>query len=414
MTVRHARPLVVVGGGLAGLAAAVTAQRAGLATCLVEQQPALRGPRRLLAAVAASGVETWPETAVWGIWGRDLALCGPRGQSAILTFEQLIVASGAFARPVAFPGWTLPGVITVGSESDVLEPAIAPGQRVVVAGYGPFVAAAARDLQQHGIEPLAVLDAAARDGRLVVRAAGDGHLQRVVSARSAPDWSPQPGTEQVIDPVDALVLAFGRLPEDQLARLAGCALDSRPFVDPHLRRDAWLRSSVPGVLVAGDAGGIVGAAAAVDQGRLAGLAAALDAGTIEPQPAERLARPIRRRLADRPLLAASPRPGLFALADPETVICRCEHVTAGHLAERRFAGSIEPGPLIAETRAGMGICQGRQCASLIAATIARHAGLPIEHIPPITPRPPIVPVPLGAIAERPPMFPPLVEPAAAL
>ena len=74
-----------------------------------------------------------------------------------------------------------------------------------------------------------------------------------------------------------------------------------------------------------------------------------------------------------------------------------------------FEGSLEPAGVIAETRAGMGLCQGRNCACLIAATIARQARVPIQHIPAITPRPPIVPVPLGVLAENPPVFPPLPE-----
>jgi hypothetical protein len=86
------------------------------------------------------------------------------------------------------------------------------------------------------------------------------------------------------------------------------------------------------------------------------------------------------------------------------VICRCEDVTAREIAARLFPGSVEPGPVIAESRAGMGRCQGRNCASLIAATISRHTGQPLERIPPITPRPPAVLVPLGALEERPPVF----------
>lgn len=108
-----------------------------------------------------------------------------------------------------------------------------------------------------------------------------------------------------------------------------------------------------------------------------------------------------------------PKPGLFALAEPETDICRCEDVSAAQLVEHMFEGSIDPAGVIAETRAGMGLCQARNCACLIAATVARPARVPLERIPPITPRPPIVPVPLGVLAEQLPVFPPLLERAAA-
>ena len=74
MTARERRALVVVGGGLAGLAATAEARRAGLATCLIEQRSVLRGPRELVDEVQASGAEICLDTAVWGIWGHELAV----------------------------------------------------------------------------------------------------------------------------------------------------------------------------------------------------------------------------------------------------------------------------------------------------------------------------------------------------
>ena len=298
MSVRHSRRLVVVGGGLAGLAAAVTAQRAGLPTCLIEQRPSLRGPRQLLAAVASSGIEVWVDTAAWGLWGRELALCGPQGPSSVLAFDQLVVGTGAFERPVAFPGWTLPGVMTASGAVGLLEQGVVPGQRLLVAGYSSWITDATAALRRHGVEPVAVLDASARGGRLVVRAEGEDRLQRVVTARLNADWYVRPGSEQALE-VDALVMAFGAIPEDRLLRLAGCEHSGSAFIDPRTTHDAWQRTSVPGVLVAGDAGGIVGAEAALEQGRLAGLAAAVDAGCLSLAQAERRARPVRRRLQRR-------------------------------------------------------------------------------------------------------------------
>jgi NADPH-dependent 2,4-dienoyl-CoA reductase/sulfur reductase-like enzyme len=288
VTARRSRRLVVVGGGLAGVAAAVEARRAGLETCLVEQGPELRAPGQLLAELAASGAEALLETAAWGIWGRDLALCESGARSSLLSFEHLIIATGSFEGP----------------------------------------------------------------------------------------------------------LALGLQPEDRLARLAGCAFSGSAYLDPWSTRDACMRTSVLGVLVAGDAGGIVGEQAAIDQGRLAGLAAAMDAGCAPATEVE--AGPIQRRLAQPE--------SVFPRLESDTVICSCEGVTVGQLTERLFPGSIEPAGVIAETRATMGVCQGRQCATLVAISIARHAGVPLESIPPITPRPPIVPIPLGAIAEGPPVF----------
>jgi thioredoxin reductase len=394
VTARRNRRLVIVGGGPAGVAAAIEARRAGLETCLVEQRSSLPTDESLPAEC-----EVLLDTAAWGLWGRDLALCGPNAHSSLVTFDYLIVATGAFERTVAFPGWTLAGVSTL---DDVR------GERVVVAGYGTPLTGALHSLASRGIRVTATLDASSR---LPVRAEGDDHLERLVSMAVDATWSPRPGTEQTIE-ADSLVLAFGSVPEDRLLRLAGCAFDGSPFVNPSTRCDAWMRTSVAGVLAAGDAGGIVADAdAAADQGRLAALAVAMDAGCIDVDEAERRAESIPLNVAQ--LMTELPRDGLFELADHDTVICACESVTAGQVSACIYPGSLEPAGVIAETRATMGICQGRKCASLVAGVLARQAGVALDQIPPITPRPPVVPVPIGALAERPPVFPPLSQLSAA-
>jgi thioredoxin reductase len=409
MSRRERRELVVVGGGLAGVSAAVEARRAGLDTCLVEQRSALRGPRTLAARARSSGAEICLETLAWGIWGREVAVCSAAGPTRTLVADQVILATGAYERPVAFPGWSLPGVMSAGGAVALLRQGVSPGQRVLVAGYGRWVQTAATELRSAGVHVIDVVDATApRGARLVLRAEGEARLQRAVVARVDAEWRPRAATEQVSE-LDTLVLAFGYLPENQLARLAGCQQAGSEYMGPRTVCDAWLRSSVPGVLVAGDAGGIVGADAALQQGRLAGLTAALDAGRVKLAEAEPRARAIRRRLLGLGSAADAPGPGVYGLADAGTLICRCEDVSAGEIAERLFDDSVEPGLVIAESRAGMGSCQGRNCASLIAATISRHTGRPLDRIPSITPRPPAVLVPLGALAERPPEFEPLAE-----
>jgi NAD(P)H-nitrite reductase large subunit len=284
--------------------------------------------------------------------------------------------------------------MSAGGAARLLEQGVRPGERVLLAGHGAWVAAAATELRRVGLELVDVVDA--DDGRIVVRAEGERGVERAVIASA--------GSETMVE-IDALVLAFGWLPENQLARLAGCQHTDGAYVSPTVVRDDWMRTGVPGVLVAGDAGGIVGAEASLEQGRLAGLAVAVAAGRLTQAEADQRAGSLRGHQG----FVAGPRAGLHALADADTVICRCEDVTAGQIVERLFDGGLEPGPVIAETRAGMGSCQGRNCLSLIAATIACHFGQPIEGVPAITPRPPVVPVWVGALAERPPEFAPVTD-----
>jgi Pyridine nucleotide-disulphide oxidoreductase len=227
VTARHTRALVVVGGGVAGRAAAVEARRAGVSTCVVDSRPALRAPSELLAAFESSGAETWLGTTVWGIWGHDLALCGPRNQSTVLAFDQLIVATGAFERPVAFPGWTLPGVMTVGQAERLLDQGAVLGQRVLLAGYGRPVAAATADLRERAVNLVGVLSASATTGQVPVRAEGEGLLERIVVADVDANWYPRSGTEKVAD-IDAVVLALTAWPDWPGASIRAAPISTRP------------------------------------------------------------------------------------------------------------------------------------------------------------------------------------------
>jgi hypothetical protein len=243
-----------------------------------------------------------------------------------------------------------------------------------------------------------------RYGRIVVRAEGDGRVERVVHAAVDRSWRVIPGTEEQVE-ADTLCVGYGFVPSIELLRLAGC--DFRYDEDlggPVVVVDEWHRTTVPAVSAAGDGAGIAGALVAVDEGRLAALGAALDLEALSAPEAERQAKPVRARLARKALFRRALRrlhtigEGVYELAADDTVVCRCEEVTRGEL----YAAAAETTDLNVVkslTRAGMGLCQGKTCQRQVAATIAARHGIPIESVPPATPRFPVRPVPMGAIAD---------------
>jgi NAD(P)H-nitrite reductase large subunit len=240
--------------------------------------------------------------------------------------------------------------------------------------------------------------------RIVVRAEGDGSVEAVVHAAAGPDWRPVPGTEERVA-ADTLCLGYGFVPSTELLRLAGCAFDwDDDRGGPVVRVDEWMRTSVPGVLAAGDGTGVEGSHVAVDEGRLAALGAALDAGRLTAAAARDAAAPGRRRLRRRRAFRAAlahmhaPGLGIDELATTDTVVCRCEEVTRAALDEA-IEASADPSVVKGLTRAGMGLCQGRNCQRQVAALIARRHGGRIADVPVATPRSPVRPVPLGAIAD---------------
>ena len=156
------------------------------------------------------------------------------------------------------------------------------------------------------------------------------------------------------------------------------------------------RTTVPGVLAAGDGTGVAGSYVAVDQGRLAALGIVGD---------EARAAPIRRRLEQKRRFARALRRmhrvgrGIYELATPETVVCRCEEVTRGDL-DRAIDATTDVNVVKGFTRATMGLCQGRNCQRQVAALIAARHTRRIEDVPVATPRSPVRPVPLAVVADE--------------
>jgi NADPH-dependent 2,4-dienoyl-CoA reductase/sulfur reductase-like enzyme len=458
--------LLIIGGGPAGLAAAATAAGHGLRTIVLDERPTpggqvykqpgpgfhIRDPARLgrdyLRGVSLTrqaveaGAELRAGAEVAALDGTS-AVVVAGGRSYPVRARRLLIAAGAHDRPVAFPGWTLPGVVTAGGAQALVKASrVVPGNRVAFAGSGPLALAFPAQLRHYGVNVVLVLEAgpppgpraltglgraAAGNGellrdaagyrwqltryrvptryrRIIVAAEGDGRVEAMVHAAVDRDWRVVPGSQQRIA-VDTICLGYGFVPADELLRLAGCAFGyDEDLGGAVVERDDWQRTNVPGVLAAGDVAGVRGALSAADQGRLAALGAAADLGALSAAAADRLARPVRARLVRKerfraalaPLYAVGP--GLYELTTPQTVVCRCEEVTRAEL-DTAIAATADVNVIKSYTRAGMGLCQGRNCRRQVAALVAASTGTPIAGVPAATPRPPARPVPLAALAD---------------
>jgi NAD(P)H-nitrite reductase large subunit len=197
--------------------------------------------------------------------------------------------------------------------------------------------------------------------------------------------------------VDALAVGFGFRPSTELVRLLGCAMsDGGDGSDPLPVRDEWGRTSLPGVYVAGEAAGVAGVHAAAARGTLAAAAAARDlrlrplASHLERRAARR-ARSTERFAALNASLFPPPADRVAALPD-DTVVCRCEAVTAGQVRCAVSTGWNERNSTKGATRAGMGPCQGRECGFAVSTLVRQAGGLPGAPFPA---RQPIKPVPVS-------------------
>ena len=475
-------PIVIVGAGPAGLRAAEQLVRAGQRPVLIDEatrvggqiyrQPpaALQRSRQALYGFEAGKagalhdtfaalrpqIDYRPDSLVWQIEGNTLHLAsaaasggGPLTRASTQRFSALILATGATDRVLPFPGWTLPGVFTLGGAQVVLKAqACLIGPQVVFAGSGPLLYLVAWQYAQltarQGGQVLAVLDGAppgaawralprllarpevlargayylarlraagvpVHHGVRLQRADGDGRLESLT-------W--QAGGRTVTTACDALAFGHGLRPETQLADLAGCAFHFDPADQAWLpRSDGAGRSSVPGVYLAGDGAGILGADAAELSGALAAVTALGDLRR-QPAPAQVLASAsasasasaMSRQLAQQlqrhrrfraGLELLSPPPADWATSAPdELIVCRCEEITAGDLrACVRDTGLQDINRLKALTRIGMGRCQGRMCAPAASRLLAIAAGCTLAEVGRLRGQAPVKPLPIRLLAE---------------
>jgi NAD(P)H-nitrite reductase large subunit len=147
---------------------------------------------------------------------------------------------------------------------------------------------------------------------------------------------------------------------------------------------------------------IAGARAAEAQGRLVGLGAAEALGRMNAM--QLLIRAAshesvldgERRV--RPFLDALYRPPAFITAPADdTIVCRCEEVTAGRVREMARLGCRGPNQTKFFSRCGMGPCQGRVCGGVVTQLLAAELDLPAQEVGAYRIRAPLKPVPLRAL-----------------
>jgi NADPH-dependent 2,4-dienoyl-CoA reductase/sulfur reductase-like enzyme len=391
----------------------------------------------LLSGMSASGVSYLSGATVW-MASRDLEIgVSANGMSRIIGARHILLATGALERPFPIPGWTLPGVLTAGAAQSLLKSSgLVPQGRFVLAGTGPLLWLLAHQLIAAGAPPLAVLDTTPPVRRAAVLGALPGFLfspyllkglrlmrhvrskVRVVNAitelkaigddrlRSVA-YRSKNGPIETID-VDGLFLHQGVAPNVNMASAAGCEMvwdDVQLCWKPVT--DAWGRSSVPGISVAGDGAGINGAEAAACLGRLCGLDVAAKLGRMTEAERDAAAGSTRRELSRfargrRFLDLMFQPPETFRRAAPDTIVCRCEEVTGRQITETvADFGNVGPNQLKSYLRCGMGPCQGRLCGLTVTEMIAAERKVSPAEVGYYRLRFPIKPITVAEIASLP-------------
>ncbi|MDQ3012089.1 MAG: NAD(P)/FAD-dependent oxidoreductase [Acidobacteriota bacterium] len=412
--------VLVIGGGPAGLAAAVSAKQTGARVAIVDDNPGLggqiwRGEQRKhqdktgtpeaaewFKRVQAAQVEFIGGARVYDKPEAGLLLAETFDGVLKLGYRKLILATGARERFLPFPGWTLPGVAGAGGLQALVKSGWPiEGKKVVVSGTGPLLLAVAAYLRKRSAQVLLIAEQAPlgtllsfgvglwrSPGKIIqaiqlkrelagvrhltgcwpIAADGDGQLQRVTLRRRQQTWDVE---------CDYLACGFHLVPNTELAVFFDCVLR-----DGVVQVDEFQQTTVPNIYCAGESTGIGGLEVSLIEGRIAGLAAT---GQHEKAQALFAERGKLQRFADLLNRTFALREELKSLPQLDTIVCRCEDVSFAQLQQ-------QPGWRDAKlhTRCGMGPCQGRVCGAAIEFLL----GWQPESV-----RPPVFPVKVGSLIQ---------------
>mgnify|MGYP002619802734 CR=1 FL=1 len=395
----------------------------------------------LIEKFLSSGTKYLANATVWGVTrltgeadeGFEVHYStGHGGQAHAMTARRILLATGAQERPFPIPGWTLPGVVTAGAAQILLKTSgIAPGEGAVLAGCGPLLYLLAWQYLNAGVKvdrllettppgrwiralphvPGFLLSPYLAKGLKLMRAVRSAiPIERHVLALQAVgrnrlesvSFRTKGRLHQV--PASHLMLHQGVVPNVNLSRALGLDHvwnDRLACWEP--RVDVWGETSSPGIAMAGDGAGIGGARAAEQQGRLAALQVAATLGRIDNMQRDRLAREPRQILA-RAMRGRAffdelyQPPESYRRPSDDTIVCRCEEISARQVRETVRLGCMGPNQMKAFLRCGMGPCQGRMCGLTVSELIAEERGMSPAEVGYYRIRFPIKPVTLGHVA----------------
>lgn len=461
------KPVVIVGAGPSGLACAQTLSAAGVAVVVIDDnarpggqyfrqlplpftsgrdsrllRDAARG-RALIEVLSRPQVRYLPETTAWmAPSSHTIAYAGPKGSGRVEA-SHVVLATGAHDRPQPFPGWTLPGVVSAGG---ALNLAKGQGQRldgrVVVVGNGPLLLVVAATLVTAGSRVTHVIESAESrqvwpalpgmvhapgllwkgldyrrrllmagtrvlNGWTLAEARGSSHVTGARLVPMAADGSLRHDAGLDVE-ADWIVSGFGLQPSAEFARHLGCQLQHDPARGGWIpTRSAELETSLAGVFAVGDGAGIGGVEVALAEGTLAAHAVLARLGLAAPDAskARRALAGLERFRTGLGRLYQAPVPDL---ARDDTIVCRCEDVTAGELRGAIDAGADDLVRLKGALRVGMGRCQGRNCYASAAQQIGRQRGCSPGVIALPRSRGPLRPVRIAQLLDE--SLPPAREP----
>ena len=440
--------IIVIGAGPAGLAAALAASINGTEVALIDSAPRMGGQYwrhrktvtgykseradTLFSKVAeANSITHISEATVWSAERQANMVKINYLQGGIensLVGEKVILATGAYDRALPFPGWDTPGSMTPGAAQSLLKGhGVLPGQKIIVAGTGPFLLPVATGLAEAGadivglfdansplrwlLSPRALISNTAKFielvyyARLLNKHGIKPKFGRAVTAFkegvatiSKVDTRFTVSAQQLTVKADVVAVGWGFLPDLSLGGILGCSQKVDTDGTVIFTVDNLQLSSQPNIWIAGEATGIGGADLSLIEGEIAGLAAS---DQVVPQSLLRK-RARKQRFADALKRNYPVRNGWISWLLPETTVCRCEEVKLGEIRDSvSELGAEDSRTAKLFTRAGMGLCQGRMCSRNVSEIVSGITGCAVSDAERIagSNRPIAAPISLGQLSD---------------
>ncbi len=435
--------VAVVGGGVAGTAAARTAAELGLDVVLIDEHPLeadsmamdipqFFGQRALgttsdrglmmdrvisanagLQSAAEAGAKVLPGVVVWDSSANNTLTLADDDRTWRLRYERAIFASGARDLCLPFRGWDKAGVMGAAAALTLINRYQAfAARRIVVLGGGGLAQTLVASAQRAGVEVAGVIEIRRTPDEFgqtplfpnhgVLEAVGGEQVEGLAIAELDESGVPSATTRTEIE-CDAVCFAIGLVSNVDVMYWTGIEFQFLPGEGELAPRvDGEMRTTRPQMFAAGDCAGVTGESftnpeTAEAQGRAAATAAARDLG-VEVDAAQCANAP---RLSNGDGVEGR-RAWVRALcSDGDDVpVCLCEDVTRSDIVKAVHEGPKTPDHVKRLTRGGMGHCQGRRCREGIQALVSELTGAPLGHVAPASYRPPFRPVSLEVVRNR--------------